>query len=151
MRNRRSVIDSPILKWSSFLLLLTVFMVWAVRGVLLRADQMKAADTPASASFRMTAGTQTNAVVLLDEVAAKDLKGRLLERETDTIYRQPGTDAPAIAAVLTPETAVVMGQPEDIVPGAIVQLSGILDAHHALESNQIVILTGYVHLSSAAR
>jgi len=83
MQNRRSVIDSPIVKWSSFLLLLAVVAVWAVRGVLLRGDRM--------------------------------------------------------------------GKAEDIVPGAIVQISGTLDANHALQTNQIVILTGYVHLSETAR
>jgi hypothetical protein len=151
MQNRRSIIDSPIVKWSSFLLLLSVVMVWAVRGVMLRTDGMRVADTQASAFFLMTAGTQTKAIVLLDGVAGKDLKGRLLKRETDTIYDQPRTNDSAITAVLTPETSVVMGKAEDIVPGAIVQLSGILDAHHALRTNQIVILTGYVHLSEAAR
>ena len=151
MQNRRSVSDSPTVKWSSFLLLLAVVTIWIGRSVLLRADRMKAADTQASAFIAMTAGTQTSAVVLLDRVAGKDLKGRLLKRETDTLYRQPSTNAPAITAVLTPETSVVMGKAEDIVPGAIVQLSGILDAHHALQTNEIVILTGYVRLSEGAR
>lgn len=151
MQNRRSGIDSSIVKWSLFLLLLAVVMVWAVRGVVLRVDRMKAADTQASALFAETAGTQTKAVVLLDGVTGRDLKGRLLKRETDTIYHQPRTNDSAITAFLTPETSVVMGKAEDIVPGAIVQLTGILDAHHALQTKQIVILTGYVHLSEAAR
>jgi hypothetical protein len=151
MQIRRSVFDLPIVKWSSFLLLLAVVMVWAIRGVLLLADRMKTADTPASAFYGMTAGTQTKAVVLLDAVAGKELKGRLLKRETDTVYRQTNPIGSAIDAILAPETSVVMGKPQDIVPGAIVQVSGTLDANHALETNQIVILTGYIHLSEAAR
>jgi hypothetical protein len=151
MQNRRSVTDSPIVRWSSFLLLLAVVMMWAGRGVLLRAGRMKTADTPASAFFALTAGAQTSAVVLLDGVAGKDLKGTLLERETDTVYRRPNTNGSTIAAVVTSGTSVVMGKAEDIVPGAIVQLSGILDAHHALQTNEIAILTGYVRLSEAAR
>jgi hypothetical protein len=151
MQIRRSVIDSPIVKWSSFLLLLAVVMVWALRGVLLRADRMKAADTPASAFYAMTAGTQTKAVLLLDAVAGKGLKGRLLKRETDTVYRETNAIDSAIDAILMPETSVVMGKPQDIVPGAIVQISGTLDANHALKTNEIVILTGYVHLSEADR
>lgn len=151
MQIRRSVIDSPIVKSSSFLLLLAVVMVWAIRGVLLRADRMKAADTQASAFLAMTAGTQTKAVVILDAVAGKELKARLLKRETDTDYRQTNVTGSAIDAILMPETSVVMGKSRDIVPGAIVQISGTLDANHALETNEVVILTGYVHLSEAAR
>jgi hypothetical protein len=151
MQSRRSPIDSPIVKWASFLLLLAVVMVWAVRGVLLRAARMKAADTPASAFYAMTAGTRTSAVVRLQRVAGKDLEGVLLERETDTLYRQPNTNGSTMAAVLTSETSVVMGKAEDIVPGAIVQLAGILDAHHALRTKQVVILTGYVRLLEGSR
>jgi hypothetical protein len=151
MQNRRSVIDSPIVMWSTFLLLLAVVMVWAVRGVRLRAARMKAADTQASAFFAMTTGTPTKAVVLLDGVAGKDLKGKLLQRETDTVYRQTNEAGSRIYAGLRPETSVVMGKPEDIVPGAIVQISGTLDANHSLQANQIVILTGYVHLLETAR
>jgi hypothetical protein len=124
LQNRRSVINSPIAKWSSFLLLLAVVMVWAVRGVLLRADRMKAADTQASAFLAMTAGTQTKAVALLDGVAGKNLKGHLLQRETDTVYRQTDATGSTVDAVLMPETSVVMGKVDNIVPGAIVQLSG---------------------------
>jgi hypothetical protein len=50
-----------------------------------------------------------------------------------------------------PETSVVMGKPEDIVPSAIVQVSGTLDANHSLQANEIVILTHYVRLSETAR
>jgi hypothetical protein len=151
MQNRRSVFDSTMVKWSSLLLLMGVVMVWAVRGVLLRADRMKAADTQASAFFAMTAGTQTKAVVLLDGVTGKNLKGHLLQRETDTVYRQTNATGSTVDAVLLPETSVVMGKADNVVPGAIVQISGTLDANHSLQTNQIVILTGYVHLSETAR
>jgi len=151
MQNRRSVIESPIVKWCSFSLLLIVVMTWAGRGVRLRAERMKAADTQASAFLAMKAGTETSAVVLLDGVAGKPLNGRLLERETDTVYRNTNATGSTIDAVLMPETSVVMGKPEDIVPSAIVQVSGTLDANHSLQANEIVILTRYVRLSETAR
>jgi hypothetical protein len=151
MQIRRSVIDSPIAKSISFLFLLAVVIVWAGRGVLERADRMRTADTQAYAFFAMAAGTQAKAVVLLDGIAGKDLRGKLLKRETDAVYRQTNATGSTIDAVLMPETSVVMGKAEDIVPGAIVQLSGILDAHHTLQTNEIVILTGYVRLSEGAR
>jgi hypothetical protein len=151
MQIRRSVIDSPIVKWSLFSFLLVLTLAWSGRDVLSRAGKMKAADTSASAFFAMRAGSRTKAVVLLDTVTGRELKGKLLERETDTVYRKTSASASAIDAVLTPETSVVMGKAENIVSGAIVQISGIVDANHSLQANEIVILTGYVHLAEAAR
>ena len=151
MEIRRFVVNSQVVKWSLFLLLLAVVMSWAIRGVLRRANGMRPADTQASAFLAMAPGTHTKAVVLLETVAGKELKGRLLRRETDTVYRQTSATGSAIDAKLMLETSVVMGKPQDIVPGAIVQISGALDANHALETNQIVILTGYVHLLQTAR
>lgn len=151
MQIRRSVIDSPMVRWSLFSFLLILTLVWSGRDVLLRARQMKAADTSSSAFFAMRAGTRTKAVVLLDDVAGKELRGKLLERNADTVYRKASASAPAIDAVLTPETSVVMGKPEDIASGAIVQISGIVDENHALQAREIVILTGYVHLAESAR
>ena len=147
MLDRRSVFNSPTVKWTSFLILLAAAMVWAGNGVKQRMDRMRAADTPASFFFAMGAGTQTKVVVLLDRVDGAELKGKLLKRETDTIYTPPDSNDSEVTAVLTPETSVVMGKAEDIAPGAIVQLSGTLDAHHALQTSEAVILTGYVHLS----
>lgn len=151
MQIRRSVIDSPMVKWSLFSLVLAVGIAWAGRDVLLRAGQMKPADTPVSAFSAMTAGSRTKAVVLLHAVDGRDLKGKLLERETDTVYRTTSAPGSSIEAVLKPDTFIVMGKPADIVPGAIVQISGTLNANHSLQTDQIVILTGYVHLSEAAR
>jgi hypothetical protein len=44
-----------------------------------------------------------------------------------------------------------MGKPEEIVAGAIVQLDGTMDEHHAIRTNQVVILTGYVRLTQGTR
>ena len=150
MQLQRSVIDSPI-RWGSFVVLLIVFAIWTLRDVVPRANRMKPADQQASTYFATTAGSKTTAVVILDGVAGKVLKGRLLRRDTDTTYHTPPKGEFPVTAVLTPETAVVMGKPADVIPGAIVQLSGILDSHHAMHTSEIVILTGYVHLSAGGR
>jgi hypothetical protein len=42
-----------------------------------------------------------------------------------------------------------MGKVQNIVPGAIVQLAGVLDQTHTLCASQVVVLTGYVHLTES--
>jgi hypothetical protein len=44
-----------------------------------------------------------------------------------------------------------MGRPQDIAVGSIVQLAGTLDQDRILRAKQVVILTGYVHLSESTR
>jgi len=151
MHDRKPLFDSLVLNWAAFLCLLAAVMVWAVRGVLERAGRMQTANTSASVFAGQAPGTPAKAVVRLDQVAGENLKGTLLERESDTVYRvQLGSGSP-VAAILTSETSVVMGRPQDIGPGAIVQLAGTLDQDRVLRAKQVVILTGYVHLSESAR
>jgi hypothetical protein len=150
MRDRRSPHDLPILKWAVFLIVLTTVMVWAVGGVLGRAGRMQTANTPASMFARTVPGSRAKVVIRLDQVAGVKLKGTLLERESDTAYRVPIESSSAVNAILTPETSVVMGRPQDIMTGAVVQLAGTLDKDRVLHAKQIVVLTGYVHLMESA-
>jgi hypothetical protein len=142
---------SPVLKWAGFLFLLALVMVWAVRGVLARAGRMKAANTSASVLTAIKPGTPTRIVARLDHVVGENLKGTLLEPESETVYRVPIGNGFAVAAIMTAETSVVMGKPEDIAKGAIVQLAGTLDKNRVLRAKQVVILTGYIRLSESAR
>jgi hypothetical protein len=149
MHDRKPLFDSSGLNWAVFLCVLAAVMVWAVRGVLDRAGRMQTAST--SVVFAGNApGTPAKAVIRLDQVAGENLKGTLLERASDTSYRIPIGGSP-VAAILTSETSVVMGRPQDIAAGAIVQLAGTLDQHRVLRAKQVVILTGYVHLLESAR
>jgi hypothetical protein len=85
-------------------------------------------------------------VVRLESVKGNELKGTLLERQSDTVYLLPSERTPVIA-VLTSDTSVVMGKPQEIAVGVVVQLGGTIDANHVLQTNQVVILTGYVRVS----
>jgi hypothetical protein len=151
MQSRTGFFVPSSLKWVCFLLVLALASTWAARGVLVRAAQMKAADTPASSLYTMPAGTHTKFVVSLDLVSGPRLEGTPLERVADTLYRRPVTKVPPIVADLTPETSVVMGKPQQIVPGAVVQLAGIVDRNHALQATQVVILTDYVRVSEGVK
>ena len=78
------------------------------------------------------------------------LKGTLLKRQSNTVYLLPSEMTPPVIAVLTPDTSVVMGKPQDIAVGAVVQLGGTIGANHVLQTSQVAILTGYVHASQEA-
>ncbi len=150
MQDRKPPLDSAVLKWTIFLLVLTIVMVGAVRGVLQRAGRMQTARTSASMFARTPPGSPARTVIRLDQVVGDHLRGTLLERENDTAYRVPIGLESTVAAILTPEASVVMGRPQDIAPGAVVQLAGTLDKDRVLHAKQVVILTGYVHVLESA-
>jgi hypothetical protein len=89
--------------------------------------------------------------VRLESVKGADLKGILLERQSDTAYLMPTDKTPSLTAVITADTSVVMGKPEEIAVGAVVQLAGTVDANHVLQTTQVVILTNYVRVSERER
>jgi len=150
MYDRKPIGTSLALRWVLFLLLLTVAMGWAVRSVLARATMMKTADTPAQALSASEPGTRIRVVVSIDQVVGGNLKATALERVSAALYRRPRAGG-VVSAVLTPETSVVMGKTQDIVPGAIVQLAGTLDSNHTLRTSKVVILTGYVHVADDSK
>ncbi len=147
MDSQQFRINETSLKWIIFLAVFASVAVWAVRGVLVRAQQMSTADTSASTFASIAPGSSAKAVVRLDSVKGKELKGTLLEKQSDTSYLVPSERTQAVVADLNPDTSVVMGKPGEIAVGAVVQLSGTIDAGHVLQTNQVVILTGYVRLS----
>jgi len=151
MPNPKAPLGPPILRWTLFLLLLVVTAGWAFRTVLARAQQMKTAETQASAWAAMAPGTVTKAVVRIDEVRGTTLRATTLERRSDTVYLRSSALSSCVTAILSPETSLAMGEAEDIVPGAIVQLAGTLDDRHVLRTAQVVILTGYIHLEKESR
>lgn len=151
MKDSKPAGISPTLRWIFFLVLLAVAMGWAAESVLARSARMKTADTSARTFSTTKAGIKIKAVARIDVVTGSNLKAGLLERVGDSVYRRPRAGGSTITAVLTPETSVVMGNAQDILPGAIVQLAGTVDNDHVLHASQLVILTGYVHLAEDSR
>jgi len=150
MQNRRLRINAPTLKWMIFLAVFACLATWAIRGVLVRARRMSTVDASDSLFESIVQGSSAKAVVRLDSVKGKELKGTLLEKQSDTVYRVPFRRTAAVIAVLTPDASVVMGKRQDIGVGAVVQLAGTIGASHILQTNQVVILTGYIRLSQKA-
>lgn len=140
-------INETSLKWTIFLALLAAVTVLAVRGVLVRAQQMSTADTTASEFASISPRSSAKAVVRIESVKGNELKGTLLERQSDTVYLLPSERTPPVIAVLTSDTSVAMGEPQDITEGAVVQLGGTIGVNHALQTSEVVILSGYVRVS----
>ncbi|HEY0797373.1 MAG TPA: hypothetical protein VGD64_16490 [Acidisarcina sp.] len=150
MQTEKSRWNDPSLRWTCFLIVLMAGTAWATRGVLARAAAMKTSAATADSYYKLQPGTTAKVVLRLDEVARDTLTGTPLQRETDTLYRLAAQKPRQIVVDLAAETSVVMGKPPDIVPGAVVQVSGAIGPSHRLQATQVVILTGYVRVSSGA-
>jgi hypothetical protein len=139
--------SSATSRWVLFFIALATVAGWAAWSVLARARQMRPAAMPPSAFSAMPAGQSAEAVVFLNGVDHGKLSGTLLQRESDTLYRGPSDQVGSeVEAELTADAAVVMGRPQDIVAGAVVQVAGALDGRHVLHTTRVVILTGYVRV-----
>jgi hypothetical protein len=145
----QSAQTSVAFRWFLFFTALTTIAGGATWSILARARQMRTVEMAPSAFSAMPGGQSAKAVVFLIKVDGGKLSGILLQRKTDTVYRKPiDSVGSSISAELTPETAVVMGAPRDIVADAVVQLAGTLDASHVLHTTQVVVLTGYVRVEN---
>jgi predicted aminopeptidase len=117
---------------------------WIAYDVLQRAQLMRPVATSASAVLAAREGELIRAVVRLRAAdGANAWSADLLDKLDDTSYRQT---ASVIRVVLLDDTSIVMGGPADLRPGAVVQLSGNLNAERALRVRRVVILTEYVHV-----
>jgi hypothetical protein len=146
MRNQKSVSASPFFRWTVFPVLLGAVSTWSIRSTLVHAKRMNPADTSVAAFSKLQPGARASAVVQLEKVSGGHITATLLQRESDTVYRRAVSDSNLISVVMTPKMTVVMGKREDLVPGAIVQIAGVLHENHALRADQVVILTGHVHV-----
>jgi hypothetical protein len=87
MQGRKLRIDWPTLKWMIFLTVLACAATWAIRGILVRAQRMAAADTSASMFASIASGSPAKAVLRLDSVNGKELKGTLKNKARQSTWR----------------------------------------------------------------
>jgi hypothetical protein len=80
---------------------------------------------------------------LTSVTAGTRAEGRVLERQTETVYRR---SANTVRVAFSASTPVVMGKTSDVQPGAVVHVSGTVGEDQTLNATQIVILTGYVQV-----
>jgi hypothetical protein len=124
--------------------LLVVGLLAAVIVAVLASRMMMMGSAPDSAQrvAGATSGEHITAVLEVTTVSTDGLLlGRVLERRSETLYQR--TDH-ILQMRWNADTPVVMGQPHDLITGAVFQVSGQMDAARILNADRIVILTGYV-------
>jgi hypothetical protein len=89
-------------------------------------------------------GSQVKIVVKVTGMPSQTrLTGDLLKKNSDGTYSQTGQ---MVSIKWNPSQAVSMGSSSDVKIGAILQISGKIEATDVLMANQLVILTNVVHL-----
>jgi len=103
---------------------------------------MSAAASDEKQFAQAAPGTATKIVVEIATSATEGtLKGKLLQKKTEEIYTRT---ASSVAVRWDTQTKIVMGKEADIHPGAVVHVTGTVRDDHAIQADQVVILTGYV-------
>jgi hypothetical protein len=113
-----------------------------------RAGRMRAAITTAATVLAADPGARVQAVVRIEALNGQNTYSvELLEPGSGGDYRETSSQ-PRVR--LAADVRIVMGDAADIKPGAVVQVSGVMDGTHTLEIHKVVILSGYVRVKSGA-
>jgi hypothetical protein len=119
--------------------LLVAFAVWNSARMSL---SMSAAASDEKQLAQTALGTSTKIVVEISESAPEGTaKGKLLQKKTEELYARTASN---VTLLWNAQTKIVMGKEADLHPGAIVHVTGTVRNDHAIQVEQLVILTGYV-------
>jgi hypothetical protein len=136
-------------RWAAWTIAIVIGVAAAVMSldVVRRSGAMRAAMAPVGPVLAAPPGSSVKAVMRLEGPTGENAySATLLQSDDGADYRS----TPAhIRVALSAGTNLVMGAAADIKPGAVVQVTGTMDAGHALRASKIVILTGFVHLIPA--
>jgi hypothetical protein len=111
-----------------------------------RAMQMRPATTDTSAYGAAKAGAPLKAIIEIDTTDDGGLvTGHLLTPVTETTYRKTTT---LVHAHVEKSVRVIMGTPDDVKPGAIVQFDGVADGAGTITVRRVVMLSAYIHVAS---
>jgi hypothetical protein len=131
-------------RWIFLLAALALLAFLAMQRSVRRAMKMTVEAAPGAEMLRLKPGDATKVVLELTSVTAGTrAEGRVLERQTETVYRR---SANTVRVAFSASTPVVMGKTSDVQPGAVVHVSGTVGEDQTLNATQIVILTGYVQV-----
>jgi hypothetical protein len=122
-------------------------IVAVILDVTRRADRMRLVSAAAAqAAESAQPGGTVKAIVRLERPGER---GRYLAAALASVdattYRESGSH---LELELAPQTTFVMGSAADVGPGAIVEVTGVLDAGHVVHARRIVILTGYIKVAA---
>jgi flagellar basal body-associated protein FliL len=131
--------------WIALVALVVLAAVLAVWMSARMSGKMSGAGASDEQAFtKATSGSKAKVVVEVGETTPDGMfRGKLLEKKTEEVYVRTNTP---VTVQSNAQTNMVMGKPEDIRPAAIVHVTGTVRQDRALDAEQIVILTGYVHV-----
>lgn len=127
--------------------LLIVLLLVALAIPLFFFGNMMMGAAPMSESQFAAAAPETRVEIACEILEIQEdgiLVGAMLERSDAGAYSR--TSQKVYIRWQPESTSIVMGQEEDVLPGAILQVSGVLDAEGILDADQIVILTSVIEL-----
>ncbi|MGB8324709.1 MAG: hypothetical protein WCE52_17255 [Candidatus Acidiferrum sp.] len=133
------------LAWSAIiasLVALAGFAVW--HSARTAASMSGAASSEESQFAQAQVGSKVKVAM---EVASANadgtLRGTLLQKKTEEKYARTSME---VVAHIADHTAYVMGKRDDVHGGSVIHITGVVQKDRSLDAEQIVILTGYVHL-----
>jgi hypothetical protein len=108
-----------------------------------RAMKMNAGADVTAQLDQLKPGEEAKVVLEVTSSDAQNLRGKLLDKQTETLYKR--SDRVALVA-WDADTKVVMGKAADIHPGAVIHVTGSVVPGDKIMAQQIVILSGYVQV-----
>jgi hypothetical protein len=128
--------------WIVLLVALAVLSFLAMRRGIGKAAQMKTETTSVLSAAQLKPGDEMKVVLEVTAVVPDaSLTGNLLQKQTETVYRQTGEK---VKIAFDPATPVVMGKASDVREGAVVHITAKIADDGIARAQRIVVLTGYV-------
>jgi len=128
--------------WIVLLAALALLAFFAMRRSLGKAMQMNSDPTASASMAQLKAGSEAKVVLEVTSIAqAVSIEGNVLEKQSETVYRQTGS---TIKIAFDAATPVVMGKASDVHAGAVVHIKAKMGDDRVLHAEQVVVLTGYV-------
>jgi hypothetical protein len=133
------------LTWSAiitFLIALAGFAIW--HSARTAASMSGATSLEESQLAEANVGSKVKVAMEVASASADGtLRGILLQKKTEEKYARTSTK---VVAHIADHTAYVMGKRDDVRSTAVIHITGVVQQDRSVDAEQIVILTGYVHL-----
>jgi hypothetical protein len=111
-----------------------------------RATAMRTTNTTAANVLAAKSGERVQAVVRIEASdGQKTYSVELLQVDAGGEYRETSS---RLRVRLAADVSIGMGDTADMKPGAVVQVSGVVDGTHTFDIHKVVILSGYVKVKS---
>jgi|HubBroStandDraft_2_1064218.scaffolds.fasta_scaffold00615_6 hypothetical protein len=133
------------LAWSAIIAFLTVLAGFAIWHSARTAASMSGTASSEESQFAQAkAGSKVKvAMEVASGGADETVRGILLQKKTEEKYARTSTQ---VVAHIADHTAFVMGKRDDAHASAMIYITGVVQKDRSVDAEQIVILTGYIHL-----